>query len=321
MLERDPQIAAADFYDQRYQAIKPSMRPDRNRTKIGDKENQVCRFCKKSKPEVSFRSAAHAIPDSLGNRTLFTNYECDICNDFFGRGIENDFGTWSNINRTLAGISGKRKVPGLEWAGGRVENEVENERDHIKIKLDDNAPNHVIDEEKKQLRLDIERGTYTPVAVLKTFVRIGLTLMPVEEVPNFSEALDWIQEEDHTKSRVEKCPVIRTSLPGMKLDRAEAILLIRKAAVMGVPYAFLVLAYGYEMFQVCLPSLRDRFYDRHLTLGPCLRLLHGIDPALYREARWEVLDLCGREKVKGEQVPIQFSFGQMEIRDQEEKGG
>ena len=318
MLERDPQIAAADFYYQRYQVIKPSMRPGMNKTKIGDKENQVCRFCGKSEsePEVSFRSDAHAIPDSLGNRTLFTNYECDICNDSFGRGIENDFGTWSNISRTLAGISGKNGVPTVKWPGGRVENE----RDHIKIKLDDNAPDHVIDEEKKQLRLDIERGTYTPVAVLKEFVRIGLTLMPVEEVPNFSEALDWIQEEDHTKSRVEKCPVIRTVLPGM-LDRAEAILLIRKAAVMGVPYAFLVLAYGYEMFQVCLPSLRDRFYDRHLTLGPCLRLLHGIDPALYREARWGVPDLCGREKVKGEQVPIQFSFGQMEIRDQEEKSG
>ena len=315
MLERDPQIAAANFYSQHYHAIRPSLRPDRNRTEIGDKENQVCRFCRKSKPEVSFRSDAHAIPESLGNRTLFTNYECDRCNQFFGRGIENDFGTWSNINRTLAGISGKNGVPTVKGAGWRAENE----SDHIKIKKikqDDNAPDHVLDEEKKQLRLDIERGTYTPVAVLKTFVRIGLTLMSVEEVPNFSEALDWIQEEDHTKSRVEKCPVIRTFLPGMKLDCAHAILLIRKAAVMEVPYAFLVLAYGYEMFQVCLPSLQDRsIYGRNLTLGPCLRLLRGIDPALYREAHVEALDLCGREKVKGEPVPIQFSFGQMEIRD------
>ena len=296
----------------------PSLRPDRNRTEIGDKENQVCRFCRRSKPEVSFRSDAHAIPESLGNKSLFTNSECDRCNQFFGRGIENDFGTWSNINRTFAGISGKRGVPGLKWAGGRVENEVENESDHIRIKQDDNAPDYVLDEEKKQFRFDIERGTYTPVAVLKTFVRIGLTLMPPEEVPNFSEALDWIQEEDHTKSRVEKCPVIQTSLPlpGIKLDRAHVILLIRKAAVMGVPYAFLVLGYGYDMFQVCLPSLQDRsIYGRNLTL-PAFPIL-GIDPALYEKVRVRVeeLDLCGREKVKGEQVPIQVSFSQIRIRD------
>ena len=247
-----------------------------NRTEIGDKENQVCRFCRKSKPEVSFRSDAHAIPESLGNKSLFTNYECDRCNQFFGRGIENDFGTWSNIKRY------------------------------------GNAPDYVL--EKNRFQFEVKQGAYTPVAVLKTFVRIGLTLMPVEEVPNFSEALDWIQEEDHTKSRVEKRLVIRTSLPGMKLDRAHPILLIRKAAVMGVPYAFLVLAYGSDMFQVCPPSLQDRsIYGRNPTLPPFPIL--GIDSALYGKAHVEALDLYGREKVKGEPVPIQVSFGQIEIRD------
>ncbi len=310
MGEADTRIVAADFYRQRYHRIRPSLRPGMKRTEIGDKENQVCRFCKKSEPEVSFRSDAHVIPESLGNKTLFTNSECDNCNQFFGRGIENDFGTWSNIKRTLAGISGKNGVPTVKGGGWRAENE----SDHIKIKQYGNAPDPVLDEEKKQVLLNIERGTYTPVAVLKTFVRIGLTLMPVEELLNFSEALAWIQEEDHTKSRVEKCLVIRTSLSGRKRDCVDASLLIRKAAVMGVPYAFLILAYGYEMFQVHLPSLQDPFiYDRNPILPPFPIL--DIDPAAYREAYMEQLDLCGREKVKGEQVPIAFGFGRMEIRD------
>ena len=310
MGEADPRIIAANFYSQHYHAIRPSLRSDMNRTEIGDRENQVCRFCRKSKPEVSFRSDAHAIPESLGNKTLFTNYECDSCNQFFGRGIENDFGTWSNIKRTLAGISGKKGVPTVKGGGWRAENE----NDHIKIKRDDTAPDYVLDEGKKQFQFDIERGTYTPVAVLKTFVRIGLTLMPVEELLNFSEALDWIQEEDHAKSRVEKCLVIQTSLSGWKRDCVDTFLLIRKAAVMGVPYAFLILAYGYEMFQIHLPSSQDpSIYDRNLTLPPFPTL--DIAPAAYREARVEQLDLCGREKVKGEQVPIQFGFGQIETRD------
>ena len=220
MGEPDPRIVATDFYSQHYHAIRPSSHPDMNRTEIGDKENQVCRFCRKSKPEVSFRSDAHAIPESLGNKSLFANYECDRCNQFFGRGIENDFGTWSNIKRTLAGISGKNGVPTVKGVGREPGWRVENESDHIKIKRYGNAPDYVL--EKNRFQFEVKQGAYTPVAVLKTFVRIGLTLMPVEELPNFSEALDWIQEEDHTKSRVEKCPVIQTFLPGVKLDRTLA---------------------------------------------------------------------------------------------------
>jgi hypothetical protein len=286
-----------------------------DRIEIGDKENQVCRFCRKSKPDVSFRSDTHAIPESLGNKSLFTNSECDSCNQSFGRGIENDFGTWSNIKRTLAGISGKNGVPTVKGVGREPGWRVENESDHIKIKRYGNAPNFVLDEEKNRFQFEVKQGAYTPVAVLKTFVRIGLTLMPVEELPNFSEALDWIQEEDHTKSRVEKCPVIQTFLPGVKLDGILAFLLVRKAAVMSVPYAFLILAYGYEMFQVCLPSLQDRvIYGRNLTLPP-FPIPGNPAPVFYGKERVEQLDLCGREKVKGEQVPIAFGFSQIETRD------
>ena len=311
MGESDPRIVASDFYDQHYTVrVRSLLVPGMKRVEIGDKENQVCRFCRKSKPEVSFRSDTHAIPESLGNKTLFTNSECDSCNQKFGCGIENDFGIWSNIDRTLAGISGKNGVPTVKVTGWRVKNE----SDHIKIKQYDTAPDYVLDEEKKQVRFDIEQGTYTPVAVLKTFVRIGLTLLPVEELPNFSEALDWIQAEDHTKSRLEKHPVIQTFQPGVKLDGIFAILLIRKAAVMGVPYAFLILAYGYKMFQVCLPSLQNRsIYGRNLRLPRFP--MPGIDPASYGKARVKLLDLCGREKVKGKEFLLQFGFGQMETRD------
>ena len=228
MGEPDPRIVATDFYNQHYSVrVRSLLVPGMDRIEIGDKENQVCRFCRKSKPDVSFRSDTHAIPESLGNKSLFTNSECDSCNQSFGRGIENDFGTWSNIKRTLADISGKNGVPTVKGVGREPGWRVENESDHIKIKRYGNAPNFVLDEEKNRFQFEVKQGAYTPVAVLKTFVRIGLTLMPVEELPNFSEALDWIQEEDHTKSRVEKCPVIQTFLPGVKLDGILAFLLGR----------------------------------------------------------------------------------------------
>ena len=56
-------------------------------------------------PAVSFRQEAHAIPEALGNKTLFVSYECDRCNNSFGRGIENDLGKRDTKARSLANVA------------------------------------------------------------------------------------------------------------------------------------------------------------------------------------------------------------------------
>lgn len=53
-----------------------------------DKKKQICRFCKRSYPEVKFTHKAHAISEALGNSSVFCNEECDECNEYFGNNIE-----------------------------------------------------------------------------------------------------------------------------------------------------------------------------------------------------------------------------------------
>jgi hypothetical protein len=97
------------FYDQNYECIVNWILLPGNKIMLGSKDDgQGCRFCDKRSPEVTFRLDAHAIPESLGNKGLFSAYECDICNQFFGKGIENDFGNWSKPIRTFARIRGKK---------------------------------------------------------------------------------------------------------------------------------------------------------------------------------------------------------------------
>ena len=50
---------------------------------IGEKSNQICRFCKKDKSMTRFKSIAHAIPELLGNKSIISHEECDACNKFF----------------------------------------------------------------------------------------------------------------------------------------------------------------------------------------------------------------------------------------------
>jgi hypothetical protein len=318
MSELDPKIAeAAAFYDQRYAGIQPLFLRPGVKIALGDAKNRVCRFCGHGEPSVTFKLEAHAIPEALGNKSITTNYECDGCNQAFGRGIENDLGNWSKPSRTFARIRGKSGVPTLKKGGPDPGWRIEYGQTGFDIKQYEDDPIFVIDEEKKQLTFELKRDAYTPVAVLKAFVKIGLTLLPAEELPNFTEALAWVRELDHKKGLVKEFPMVRTFQPGpMPNDLIVVMLMRRRASVTGVPYAFLVLAYGNEVFQVFLPSPKQdvAISGQKLTF-PAFPVPNGPDPARYGKAHTTLLDLTGREVIKGETVPIVLGFDQAVMTD------
>ena len=90
--EREADIEEAlSFYTSFYDSVGSwTLLPGKIEPILGKNEAQRCRFCGGYSPGVSFQQQAHAIPEALGNKTLFTSYECDNCNQKFGRGIEND---------------------------------------------------------------------------------------------------------------------------------------------------------------------------------------------------------------------------------------
>jgi hypothetical protein len=69
--------------------------------KLGSRDHRRCRFCGKSKPDVTFRQVTHALPEAIGNKSITIFYECDSCNQKFGAGIETEFGKWSKPLRTF----------------------------------------------------------------------------------------------------------------------------------------------------------------------------------------------------------------------------
>ena len=310
-------VETARFYDQHYTMKSFFLRPGRKKI-LGNKANRVCRFCSRGKPEVSFRKKAHAIPEFLGNKSIFTNYECDSCNHFFGCGIETDLANWSKPNRTFAHIKGKNGIPTLKKGGAEPGWRIEYSPTDFQMTEYEDDPFFVIDEERKQIRFELKRDAYTPVAVLKAFVKIGLTLLPDEELPNFSEALAWIRDPDHTKNPAEEIPIAHTFQPGpMPNDLIVVILMRRKDLVMNVPYTFLVLSYGNDVFQVCLPSPKrdNAIIGGQKLVCPAFPVPKHPDPTRYGKARVEVLDLCSRELIQGERLSIVLGFDQVAVKD------
>lgn len=310
MTTRDDTIG---YYKTHYDMVGGWLLRPGDKVVLGDKRNRVCRFCRKRPPEATFQSVAHAIPELLGNKTIESAYECDACNDMFGRGIENDLGNWSKPMRTFARIRGKSGVPTLKKGGDAPGWRIKYDAvAGFKITSYEDDPVSEVDEANKKITFKLKRDAYTPVAVMKAFMKIGLTLLPDREVKNFSHLMAWVRHTDHSVRFADKCPILYSFQPGpMPNDLISACILRRQSQVSGCPYAYLVLSYGNETFQVQMPShehdaaVNGRSFSIHPFPTP-----GSPDPARFGPSGRGLLDLTGREVVRGELMPITVSYEQ-----------
>ena len=304
-------VAAAEFYDKHYAGAEPIyLKPGKKRTLGSAAHPRHCRFCGKDEPEVTFKHEAHALPAAFGNTGLFSNYECDACNHLFGRGIENHLGNWTKPMRTLSRIKGRSGVPTIKKPGPKKGWRVEYSDTGFQLKQYQDEPFFEVDEEAKQLRFELHRDAYVPVAALKGLVKIGLTLIPHEETQHFRETFDWLRDTDHSRNFVAEFPVFRTFIPGpMPNDLIVLILMRRRAGIDTVPYAFFTLAYGNHVLQVFLPSIsQDKCINGKPLSLPAFPTPGASDPARYGQPRVIVERLTGRQPVKGDKVPVIFGF-------------
>lgn len=303
----------APFYVHKYDGIASHiLSAQSERTNLGDRNARVCRFCERDHRFTTFRNKAHVIPEALGNRRLFSYYECDECNSAFGSGIETDLGSWSMPCRTISRIVGKRGVPTIKQVGVDRSWRIQYEPDGFHLTHYEDNPVFVVDEESRTIEFCLTRDPYTPVHVLKAFVKIGLGLVPDHELAAFQPARRWIMNASQTS--VLAAPLaFETFMPGpMPSDVILAMVLRRRPGTRDVPYAFLVLAYGNYMYQVSIPCPeRDQEVEhRRLDLPPLvavpgLALQHGV-PVVKQ------LQLCGQERVSGCQVRVVMSYERSE---------
>lgn len=299
-----------EFYRTHYDVLGQWRLQPGQKVVLGDKNGpRTCRFCGRGKPEVTFRKVAHAIPELLGNKSIETAYECDACNQAFGSGIENDLGNWSKPMRTFARIRGKNGVPtlkrGADGQGWRIEYDTTS---GFKISSYEDNPFYTVDEVAKKITFNLARDPYTPVAVLKAFMKIGLTLLPDEEVGNFEHAMLWVRATDHSIPFADRCPIMYHFQPGpMPTDVVTASVFRRKPEVKDQAYCYLVLSYGNEAFQVQIPSKEHDGADQTYAIHP-YPPPGSPDPARFGTPGRTLLDMTDRSLRRGEMVPVSCGF-------------
>jgi hypothetical protein len=284
-------------------------------------EKGFCRFCDRRAPAVTFKKEAHALPHALGNKSLTTSYECDECNEAFGKGIENDLGAWTLPIRWLAQIRGNGGLPNIKqsskggWRFGFNEN-------GAAVTQSDGDDVFEIDEEARVVSFRLRRDPYHPVAVYKAFVKIALTIMPEEQLEHFATTLAWIRETDHSRAIMHPLEARRIFVPGPRpFDTIQLCLLIRRDPAAALPYALFVLAFGNEMFQLIVPcpsqdaSIAGRPIDLPTFPTPFDegRALAG------NPLRQSTIDLSSPKRVKNEFVSATFSFESGRVTDADGK--
>lgn len=158
---------------------------------LGTKEKRTCRFCGLSKPEVTFEKKAHTVSELLGNKRVFSYYECDKCNKLFSK-YEYDTAELLKSYRAVFGIEGK-KGPIKPGAGIEFKNDSETNNFHIRmneigLKNSINSFDLAINNIDKTAKI-CSKIKYNPMHIYKHFLKMALSIMPDEDISSFDEYL------------------------------------------------------------------------------------------------------------------------------------
>lgn len=186
-----------------------------NRKKLLPKRERVCRFCGKGYPAVKFNSDAHLIPESLGNKEMLSDFECDKCNHFFGK-KESDLANFLGIARSLAKIQGKKKDPVKFFSPDKTVKIETLQNDALLFTFS----NPVITPYFSQFEGDEPGFTihyrtepFTPIHAYKALIKIGLSLLEKSEIDKFPHCIKFLMTEDYDNSRGMAVPINVSGFP------------------------------------------------------------------------------------------------------------
>lgn len=253
------------YYEDHYQTIVDLPLVAESRTKICDHEDEserTCRFCGKSKPDVSFKKTAHAIPECLGNKSLISMNECDACNKFFANEYEDHLAKWFGPMRTLCQMRGKNKK-NKGFPKYKAE-EFTAERSDRGMELWVNADSSTVDiREGGSFKIPVEMPTqpYIPLRAAQAFVKSAISVLPTKLLSECENTILWLS--NRATVRINSFPVSFAFTPGPNPHaNGRARILMRRDPDAEIPLMWFVLATANFLFQIMIPFCKSDAWIR-----------------------------------------------------------
>ena len=244
------------YYEIGNTLIKPK---DRKKIFFGVQEQKVCRFCKKDSTQTSFKNKAHIIPEFMGNKNFFSNFECDNCNHLFSF-YETSLSSYGGILNTFSKVKGKR---GYSKHKSNIENaETFVEKDKVIMKIiRPNKKDSIIsvnyDEAIETMTFRTTKNSYIPLDAFKALVKIGICLLPENDLAYYDLTRQWLLNENTINIEASK-PLLNVfqKIGGRHFEHPWAILMKRRESAKQEPCPkhSVILFYGIFGFQFFIPG-------------------------------------------------------------------
>jgi hypothetical protein len=212
----------------------------------------------------------------------------------------------------MARICGKSGVPTIKHdAAGELR--IDGHPEGLEISVDQAEGFLDNDPATKTLTFHLRRGPYRPAMVVKTMIKMALSVMPKEEMCNFQQALTLIQPDNSSVVLAAPIPFFHTFVRGASArDRIVFAVMTRKRDDFIAPYAYVLLRYGNEMLQMVVPSPEKDgvLKGKNITLNPY--------PCTSKEdhvgSSTELLPFVSIDFVRDEETIVAVSYGEQRPR-------
>ena len=263
-------LTRMEYYAENYEPLVfRDLDPKAKRETLGDKP-PTCRFCLRGKLEVTFGKDAHVVPAFVGNKVLFSRYECDDCNARFSE-FEDDLAKMTIRARAIGQVSKRKGFASLKPQGKKSSFERGSGGVIIKQYADEGV--FSVDKGRSQLVASYGTQPFRPLGVYKALAKIAFTLLPPERLAEFEELRLWLLQQDVVSAKVyadEGHWCYQTFVPGPSPFAKPIVSLMRRKEGVDAPYLMFFLAFGnwtYQIHPPC-PRMDGHLADRRIGLVP-----------------------------------------------------
>ncbi|HHQ4476241.1 HNH endonuclease [Aeromonas veronii] len=247
------------------------------RVNIGPQRRQdrKCRFCGKTNlTGATFRKVAHAIPESIGNKNIITNEECDSCNEFFGITYEKSLVEYFNFHRVINGVKSKEGHPKISYKNGHAFY-----RDGIAQIFSE----EIIEDEQGNIQIKLRSNEYfNENFFYKALCKIALSIIDVNELPSLQNTINWLMDKNYEGNDL---PFVGQLINSQwYTDEPRIAVITRVNDFLCSPHVLCELSVGFYKFIYILPySERDKL--KYSTENEMLEVFK-IFPQFSKEKGW-----------------------------------
>lgn len=257
-----------------YYELGNTLLPKDTKLFLGNRNNRVCRFCKRDSGQTDFKKIAHVVPEFMGNKKYFSYFECDECNEFFGV-YETSLANYGGILNTFSMVKGKNGHPKHKSKIEDVETFVHEGNIVMRIHSPDSnghAKSVQYDSKTGFMTFNTTKYPYIPMDAFKALTKIGMCLLNEAEMLDYEITRKWLLKETELDTKLNKPLLFVFQKIGGKLFPHPWIAIMKKRPQFlfePCPTHSVLINYGMFKFQIFLPG---NVHDQWMWKGKKLTL-------------------------------------------------